>query len=353
MRLVVVGGGSAGHVIPARPVMQRFLDEGHSVDFVGTPSGLEQDLVADLAVGFYAIRAGKLRRYFSWQNLLDLGNILTGLLQSLILMAKLRPDVVFSKGGFVSFPLVFAAWLWRVPVVAHESDITPGLANRLVKPFVRSFCVTFADTQLTTRARVVHSGTPIRPDMLAGDPQRGRHMLPFAETAPIIVVTGGSLGADALNQVVRASLDRLTESHLVVHVVGPGKQVVVQHPRYCQFEYVNEGWGDILAAADVVVSRAGANALFELISLRKLSILVPLSKAVSRGDQIDNAAYAQRQNLAWVIQDEALTPDTLLNGVATVQAQRQELRHALEQVELPDATEVIYQELQNVTGSSI
>lgn len=347
MHIVVVGGGSAGHVLPARPIIQHYLDQGAQVSFIGTGSGLEADLVQDLGISFYPITAGKLRRYLSWANVVDVFKVLLGIVQALALVLRLRPTVVFSKGGFVSLPVVFAAWCCRVPVVAHESDLSPGLANRLVKPFVRTFCVSFAATHIGG-VRVVHTGTPIRTEILQGDAIKGREHLKIDEVKPLMVVTGGSLGADRLNGVVFDAMENLCEHYYVLHVVGHGKATPHHFDNYTQLEYVDQGWGDILAAADVVVSRAGANALFEFFALRKKCILVPLSMAASRGDQIENANYAERAGLAVVIREEAFDPTTLTQGLEQLRSRAADYTEALGGFTLPDATATIVAEIDKL-----
>ncbi len=350
MHLLVVGGGSAGHVIPALPVIAAMQTRGARVSYVGTHSGLERELVKDLDVTFHAISAGKLRRYFSWQNFTDVFRIVWGVVQSLVLVGRMRPDVVFSKGGFVSFPVVFAAWLWRIPVVAHESDITPGLANRLVLPFARTLCVSFAQTRVDgARAKVVHTGTPLRQAIVHGDPEHGRALLGIDDTKPLLVVTGGSLGADALNRVVREALPRLLTQYRVLHVCGQGKLADIDAPGYLQREYVGDGWGDMLVAADVVVSRAGANALFELLTLGKLNLLVPLSAQASRGDQIQNAAYAEGEGYSVVLQEQAFNADSLVHALQELQQHGARYRDALAQFEKVDATAAIVAELEQLS----
>ncbi|MEM8767435.1 MAG: UDP-N-acetylglucosamine--N-acetylmuramyl-(pentapeptide) pyrophosphoryl-undecaprenol N-acetylglucosamine transferase [Pseudomonadota bacterium] len=315
--LLCTGGGTAGHVVPAIPIMRAFLDAGARVDFVGSGSTMERDLLADLDVTYHGIMAGKLRRYFSLENLLDAFRVLGGIFQALWLLGRLKPEVVFSKGGFVSFPVVFAAWCWRVPVVAHESDLSPGLANRLALPFVRTLCVSFPDTRVASfSGDLRYTGTPVRPELLAGDRERGRALLEADPGRPVVLVTGGSLGADRLNAIVRDALPGILEQAVLAHVCGAGKTVPSDAAGYQQFEYVREGWGDLLAAADLVISRAGANALYELLSLGKQNLLVPLPRAASRGDQIENAAWAEGQGFSRVIQEEALTPEGLTAAVA-------------------------------------
>jgi UDP-N-acetylglucosamine--N-acetylmuramyl-(pentapeptide) pyrophosphoryl-undecaprenol N-acetylglucosamine transferase len=348
--LVCTGGGSAGHVIPALPVMARARQSGARVSFIGSRSGLEARLLADADVAYYGIASGKLRRYLSLQNLMDVFRVVAGVWQAFRLLGRLQPDVVFSKGGFVSFPVVLAAWLRGVPVVAHESDLSPGLANRLALPFVKTLCVTFAETRAPRfRGRQITTGTPLRPDLLAGDAQRGRGLVD-AGARPVLLIFGGSLGADALNRAVLDALDALLESFVVVHVCGPGKRGQRQAPGYHAFEFVDADWGDLLAAADVVVSRAGANTLFELLALGKPNLLIPLSPRVSRGDQVENAAYAQQKGYSRVLAEEDLDAAALVAAVEDTYRDAAELRHALAGFHPPDAVAAIDRELRAVVG---
>jgi UDP-N-acetylglucosamine--N-acetylmuramyl-(pentapeptide) pyrophosphoryl-undecaprenol N-acetylglucosamine transferase len=350
--LLCTGGGTAGHVIPAIPVMQRALERGIRVSFVGSRSGLEEALLADLPVDYHGIASGKLRRYLSLENLVDVFRVLAGIWQAFWLVRRLRPDVVFSKGGFVSFPVVFAAWLWRIPVVAHESDLTPGLANRLSLPFVRTLAVTFPVTAARNfRGRTVLAGTPLRPALLQGDAARGRALLDAPPGRPILLVTGGSLGAEVLNRAVVEALPQLLEEFVVVHVCGPGKLPEVRHAGYHAYEYVRDEWGDLLAAADLVVSRAGANTLFELLALGKPNLLVPLSRRASRGDQIENAAWAKAEGYSGVLDEAALSAASLVAAVRDTRAAQAAMRAALAGFSAPDAVEVIFGELQRASAA--
>ena len=340
--VVCTGGGTAGHVVPAIPVIERLAAAGCRVSFIGSNTGLEAQLLKSVPAAYYGIAAGKLRRYFSWRNVADAFRVLAGLWQAFWLLGRLRPDAVFSKGGFVSFPVVLAAWLRRVPVIAHESDISPGLANRLALPFVALLCVNFPTTRPARfSGRVLHTGTPVRPALLRGDAAKGRELLGVTAARPILVVTGGSLGAEALNAVVRQALPELLARFVVVHVCGPGKCVDGSWPGYHQFEYVSDAWGDLLAAADVVVSRAGANTLYELLTLKKLNVLVPLSRRVSRGDQIENAAFARNAGLSEVVPEEELTVASLCVAVDSVLAEREAFAARLGAFHSPDAAALI------------
>ena len=344
MKLVVVGGGSAGHVLPAVPIIEKYVARGDEVLFVGTSSGLEEALISELPIKFHSISSGKLRRYFSWQNFADFFRVLIGCCQAVLLLRRIGPDVLFSKGGFVSLPVVFGAWVNRIPVVAHESDLSPGLANRLARRFVRTYCVSFAETQIPGHS-VIHTGTPIRSSILEGNAERGRQTFGLSDR-PLLLVTGGSLGADHLNSVVVEAVALLTQEYEVVHVVGSGKLSNLRHPGYRQLEYVDQGWGDLLAAASVVVSRAGANALFELLALNKRAVLVPLSRAASRGDQLENVQLAEtRQNMA-VIREEDLHSESLIAAISQVLDAEAEADYAL-----PDAVAAIVAEIDAVVRS--
>lgn len=331
--------------------MQELLNRGDVVVFVGSNSGLEERLVGDLGIRFESIVTGKLRRYFSIQNLIDMFRVPIGILQSLILVARIRPDAVFSKGGYVAFPVVFASWLLRIPVVAHESDLTPGLATRLCTPFVKSQCLNF-DTTRTKASHTLVTGTPIRKDLLSGDAGRAREWLALTdEHNPVLVVVGGSLGAEEINGVVRGCAKELTENYTVVHVCGAGNMDVdlADIKGYFQFEYINEQWGDVLVLADVVVSRSGANSLFELLTLRKPNILVPLPLATSRGDQIENAEYAEARGWSLVVPQEKLDPESLVSTLELLTGDLNSRRRKMEDFPIRDSLSLIVNELDRVT----
>ena len=344
--VVITGGGTAGHVIPALPVVEALLEAGSSVHFVGSPRGPERSLVVPLGIPFHGVQAGKLRRYFSFENFLDALRIPVGIAQAWRLLARIRPAVVFSKGGFVSFPVVVGAWLKGIPVVAHESDLTPGLANRLAQRFTTTLCVNFEDTR-AEHVEVVVTGTPLRRQLLHGDASRGRERLGLDSERPVLLVVGGSLGATALNETVRAALERLLADYTVVHVCGVGKvdASLDALAGYIQREYVSDDWGDVIAAADLVVSRAGANALHEWLALGKPHLLVPLPRSASRGDQIENAAYAESRGWSMVLSEDALNSETLVAGVAKLAALSGEFRARMQTFRGQDSTSLIMKEL--------
>lgn len=344
--VVITGGGSAGHVVPALPVVEALLEAGSSVHFVGSTDGPEERLVAPFGIPFHGIQTGKLRRYFSLANFVDAFRIPVGIVQAWRLLGRIRPSVVFSKGGFVSFPVVVGAWLKGIPVVAHESDLTPGLANRLAQRFATTLCVTFEDTR-AEHVEVVVTGTPLRRQLLEGDASRGRERLGIDSAQPVLLVVGGSLGAAKLNETLRAALERLLADYDVIHVCGVGKvdASLDDLAGYTQREYVSDDWGDMIAAADLVVSRAGANALHEWLALGKPHLLVPLSRAASRGDQIENAAYAESRGWSMVLSDDALNSETLAAGVAKLAALSSEFRQRMQAFRRHDSTSLIVEEL--------
>lgn len=321
-KIVFTGGGTAGHVMPNIPLIEVFQRKGWQVDYVGASNSIEQTMITTVNIPFHPVKSGKLRRYFSWKNFLDPINIILGVGQAYLLLRKLKPDVVFSKGGFVAFPVVVGAWLNRIPIVAHESDMTPGLANRLSFPFVNKICVTFSAAQkhFKRQDKVAVTGTPIRQQLFEGKQAKGLALCGFSSEKPCLLVIGGSQGASVLNSCVRLALERLEERFQIIHLCGKGKvdNSFVNRAGYCQFEYANEELADLFAASEIVISRSGANALYEILALEKPHVLIPLSQRASRGDQVQNARYFQQQGISVVVNQESLSPDTLLAAVNEV-----------------------------------
>ena len=349
--VLVVGGGSAGHVLPTIPIITKLKDSGYKVCFIGSRSGMEERLLVGVCIDFFSIPTGKLRRYFSFQNVLDFFGFCFGVLYSLFIISRIKPSVIFSKGGFVSLPVVLAGWLLRVPILAHESDRTPGLANRISMPFLSTYCTSFPSKEdLNTKFRHVHTGSPVRAEMLLGDRARGKEMLNYVDEKPILIVTGGSQGSEFINQNVRAVLEELLERFNVLHICGQGNLLPINKNGYKQIEYVSKNWGHMLAAADLVVSRAGANALFELLALRKVCIYIPLSKTWSRGDQIDNSQYVVENNFGKVLDEDALTSSSFLEEILKTYKSRESHRQSLEAYSAIDASTMIYDEILDLVG---
>ena len=293
---------------------------------------MERQLIEAEGISYHGISAGKLRRYLSMKNISDMFQVLGGLRQSVSLMRRIRPDIVFSKGGFVSCPVVWAAWFCRVPVVIHESDITPGLTNKLSMPFARKVCYTFPESgKHIPKEKGVLTGLPIRKALLRGNKAMGRMICGFEDDKPVLLVMGGSQGAVRINEAVRKSLGRLVREFNICHICGKGN-LDGQYESikgYRQFEYIRDDLAHILALADIVVSRAGATTIFELLALKKPNLLIPLSRQASRGDQILNAESFRRQGFSMVLADEELTPDTLADRVRTLYENREDYRKAM------------------------
>ena len=344
--VLVVGGGTAGHVLPTIPIIAKLKDSGYKVCFIGSRSGMEEGLLAGVGIVFFSIPTGRLRRYFSFQNVLDFFGFCFGVVCSLFIIYRIKPSVIFSKGGFVSLPVVLAGWLLRVPILAHESDRSPGLANRISMPFLSTYCTSFPSKEdLNTKFRHVYTGSPIRAEMLSGNRARGKEVLNYVDEKPILIVTGGSQGSEFINQNVQAVLEELLERFNVLHVCGPGNLLPINKNGYKQIEYVSEDWGHILAAADLVVSRAGANALFEYLTLRKVCIFIPLSRKVSRGDQIDNSQYVVENDFGRVLDEDSLTSDSFLEAIVRTYEARESHKRSLESYSAIDSSTMIYDEI--------
>ncbi len=339
--VLFTGGGSAGHVTPNLALFPELLADGCALHYIGGCDGIETEMLANRRdVTYHAIACGKLRRYFSWKNFSDPFRVITGVAQARRILSEVRPDVVFSKGGFVSVPVVVAAKGLKIPVITHESDYTPGLANRINAKFADTICVTFEDTLRRTGKKGVHTGTPIRPELYAGRRAQGLSFLGFTGQKPVLLIMGGSLGAQAVNDAVRGALARLVQTYDIVHLCGKKKvdEALLCVPGYRQFEFVGKELPDVLAATDLVISRAGANAVFEFLALAKPALLVPLPLEASRGDQILNAKYFARKGFSMLLEQEKLTPAALICAVGELDLNKQKLIGAMRAEKLADGT---------------
>ncbi len=321
--IVLTGGGTAGHVTPNLALVGGLEKEGLTVHYIGTKTGIERGIVRDLP--YHEIDAGKLRRYLSKSNISDVFKIFKGYRQSKAILRELKPALVFAKGGFVSVPVVYAAAKLKIPVILHESDYTPGLANRLCTKKAMKICLSF-DTPEAHGGKGVLTGSPVRPGLLTGNRARGLETLGFNSGKPVVLIMGGSQGATALNKAVDECLDDLVEEFCVVHLRGRGNLNAGLSGKegYRQYEYVDSGLNDIFAATDIALSRAGANAIFEYLALLIPSLLVPLPLSASRGDQILNARYFKKRGYADVIEQENLNPETLIRGLTALYGKRDE-----------------------------
>jgi UDP-N-acetylglucosamine--N-acetylmuramyl-(pentapeptide) pyrophosphoryl-undecaprenol N-acetylglucosamine transferase len=348
--IILTGGGTAGHITPNLALIPELRRRGWEVHYVGSKAGMERELAGGLpGVSYHGISSGKLRRYLNLKNLSDPFRVLAGTAQALGIIRRLRPAVIFSKGGFVSVPVAYAARLARVPMVLHESDLSPGLANRLALPSATRVCTTFPETAEKLGAKARHTGTPIRRALFEGEAARGLAFCGFAPSGPpVLLMMGGSQGAASINAVLRRILPKLLRSFRVAHICGRGNVdgALADTPGYAQFEYVGAELPDLLAAASLVVSRAGANSIFEFLALGKPMLLIPLPLSASRGDQIENAKSFRRQGFARVLDQEDMTEDTLFDAVMDAWAKRGEMRKAMEKAGCADGTAAVLEEIE-------
>lgn len=328
-KIIFTGGGSAGHVTLNLALIPWFIEKGWTVSYIGSQGGMEQELVAKFPeVKYYGILTGKLRRYFSWQNFLDMIKIPLGCIQAIALVRKLNPDIIFSKGGFVSFPVVIGGYINRKKIFMHESDITPGLANKMSLPFVSTFYTTFPETEkyVKNKQKVRCVGPVLSDRLFNGSRERGAEYAKLDVSKPTIMVIGGSLGAKSLNDAVEKNFEAILNKYQLIHISGKnGYNAKLHHKGYQQYEYVDAELKDLMALADIVVSRAGSNSIFELASLHKPMILVPLPAKSSRGEQSLNAQSFVDKGYAEIIKDEDIAnPDILLPMLDKVYQNREE-----------------------------
>ena len=350
-KIVLTGGGTMGHVTPNLALLPHLLEQGYEVHYIGTEKGVEAEkLQAIEGIHYHAVKSGKLRRYFSWQNFTDPFRVIAGAFQSAHLMGKLKPDVCFSKGGFVAVPVVFGAWLHRIPVVCHESDLTPGLANKLCKPFVKKVATTFPECAEALGKKAEMVGTPLRPELFTGDRSKGLSFLGLKGEKPVLLMMGGSLGAQKVNAALREALPELLKTFEVAHICGKGNldESLNATPGYAQKEFVSAELPDVFACADLVLSRAGSNALMEFQALARPLLLVPYPKGASRGDQILNAQSLEKRGLCRVLLQENMTAATLTEALLKTWADRDALTAAVKAAPPADGTMRVLEMIEEV-----
>ena len=353
-RIILTGGGTAGHVTPNIALIPELKKAGFDIHYIGSKNGIERRLIREMGIPYYPISSGKLRRYFDLKNFTDPFRVLKGYGQASRLIRKLKPDILFSKGGFVSVPVVIAAKRKKVPVIIHESDITPGLANKLSFSSASKICCNFPETvKYLPQGKAVLTGSPIRADLFKGSRKKGLALCRFRDDRPVLLVMGGSLGSAAINQAVRASLGDLLETFQIIHLCGKGHldQSLKETEGYCQFEYAGAELPDLFAATDLFISRAGANTICEILALKKPNILIPLTAAASRGDQLLNAASFEKSGYSYVLKEEQMTKDSLLAAVNHVTENREQYIRALTKGAGNSAVESIMDLINKYAGS--
>lgn len=352
-KIVLTGGGTAGHVTPNIALLPRLKEADFEVHYIGSYEGIEKKLIEDMGIPYYGISSGKLRRYFDAKNFSDPFRVVKGFGEASRILKKIQPDVVFSKGGFVAVPVVLAAKKNHIPAIIHESDMTPGLANKLCIPAASKVCCNFKETfELLPEGKAVLTGTPIRKELFEGSRTKAAKFCGLDADRPTILVIGGSSGSIVINNIVRESLDDILKKFQLIHLCGKGNldERLTGKPGYVQFEYISKELRDLFALSDLVISRAGANAICELLALKKPNILIPLSRAASRGDQILNAKSFKKNGFSYVIEEEELSTASLLNAIRDVSAHKEEYIKAMEDSEMSDSIGTIMNLILELAG---
>ncbi len=353
-KIVLTGGGTAGHVTPNIALLPCLLEASYQISYIGSYQGIEKELIQAAGIPYYGISSGKLRRYLDLKNLSDPFKVIKGLGQAIRLLRRLKPDIVFSKGGFVSVPVVLAAKFCKIPVIIHESDITPGLANKLAIPAAKKVCCNFPETlKYLPKEKAILTGSPIRQELLSGDAKSARSYCHFNSEKPVLLVIGGSSGSKVINDAIRSQLSTLLQSYQIIHLCGKGNvdTGLTDTAGYAQYEYISTQLKDMFALADIVISRAGANAICELLALHKPNILIPLSASASRGDQILNANSFQKQGFSYVIEEENLAADTLQTALSAVSEQKDRYIAAMAESGQIDSIQTIFQLIEKELAS--
>lgn len=350
-KIILTGGGTAGHVTPNLALVPDLRERGYEILYIGSYKGIERELIKDAGVEYRAISSGKLRRYFDLKNFTDPFRVLRGYLQSRRIIRKFKPDIIFSKGGFVAVPVTLAAKHYRVPVISHESDMTPGLANKLSMPSATRICCNFPETmKYLPKDKAVLTGSPIRRELLSGSREAGLSFAGLSGEKPVLLVIGGSLGSVRVNEAIRSILDKLLKDFDIIHICGKGNidASLTGKQGYVQYEYVSKELKDIFAAADIIVSRAGANAICEILALKKPNLLIPLSAKASRGDQILNARSFEKQGFSKVLEEEDISDERLLKDIAELYRDREAYILRMNESGLSDGVETIIRLIEEV-----
>ena len=343
-RIILTGGGTAGHVTPNIALLPGLKALGYDIHYIGSYNGIEKELIEQFGIPYHGISSGKLRRYFSLQNFTDPFRVLKGFGEAKKIIKTLKPDVIFSKGGFVSVPVVVAGKQCHVPTIIHESDMTPGLANKLSIPSASKVCCNFPETlDHLPKEKAVLTGSPIRQELLSGSRQAALEFCGLTPDKPVILIVGGSLGSVIVNNAIREVLPELLKDFQVIHLCGKGKvdESLKDLKGYVQFEYIKNELKDLFALSDIVISRAGANAICEIMALHKPNLLIPLSVKASRGDQILNARSFERQGFSVVLEEEEMNHDSLLFAIQKLYREKDAYIEAMKQSAQQDSIQTI------------
>ena len=326
--IVFTGGGTAGHIMPNVALFSEAEKSFDKIAYIGS-NKMEKEILKNFPkVSFYEIPCVKLVRKLTPKNLLIPFKLIQSIKEAKKILKKLNPNVVFSKGGYVSLPTVIAAKHLNIPVISHESDMTMGLANKIIYHCSNLMLTSFESTG-RNKKKCVFTGSPIREDIFLGN-KNNLKLNP--NTKPTILFFGGSLGSKTINDMVEKCADELCKHFNILHLTGKGKSTNVNNKNYFQQEFVPR-IEDFFDAADLVVTRGGANALFELRALKKPMLIIPLPKSESRGDQIDNANYFAEKGWAKVLMEENLNPATFLTSIENLNKNKKEIIKNMEKTE--------------------
>ncbi|WP_026573031.1 undecaprenyldiphospho-muramoylpentapeptide beta-N-acetylglucosaminyltransferase [Bacillus sp. UNC438CL73TsuS30] len=350
--IVFTGGGSAGHVTPNIAIIKE-IGNDWNIQYIGSKNGIEKELISKINIPYHGISSGKLRRYIDVENVMDVFRVLKGCLDARKALKKIKPNLVFSKGGFVSVPVIIAARSLKIPIFIHESDITPGLANKISQRFATKIFTSFEETKKyfpTQKTSVI--GSPIRREIFKGSEEKGRRFLGFHDNRPILTIMGGSLGAKKINVAVRGALKKLAAEYQIVHLCGKNNMDSSYStvPGYKQFEYIHDELPDILAATDLIITRGGSNSIFEFLALKIPMLIIPLGLEQSRGDQILNAKAFEEEGYSLTLQEEILTMETLVDQLKTLQKKSGEIRRNMEQSKMGDALQTLMNEINGLSS---
>ncbi|EFS18801.1 undecaprenyldiphospho-muramoylpentapeptide beta-N-acetylglucosaminyltransferase [Staphylococcus hominis] len=350
-KIAFTGGGTVGHVSVNLSLIPTALEKGHQVFYIGSKNGIEREMIESQIsnIKYYPISSGKLRRYLSFENAKDVFKVLKGILDARRVLKKEKPDLLFSKGGFVSVPVVIAARSLNIPTIIHESDLTPGLANKISLKFSKKIYTTFEDTlKYLPKDKADFVGATIREDLKEGNQQKGYEITGFDSDKKVLLVMGGSLGSKKLNDIIRENLEALLHDYQIIHLTGHGLvDESYKQKGYIQYEFVKEELTHLLSITDTVVSRAGSNAIYEFLTLRIPMLLIPLGLDQSRGDQIDNAKYFESKRYGKMIPEDQLTQFKLLEQLKQIESHRNDIIHQMESYKESYTKEDLFNKILN------
>ncbi|MCD8897621.1 undecaprenyldiphospho-muramoylpentapeptide beta-N-acetylglucosaminyltransferase [Mammaliicoccus sciuri] len=328
-KIAFTGGGTIGHVAVNLALIPEAQKRDIETIYIGSKNGIEKEMITDSAkdTKYIPISSGKLRRYLSFENLKDVFKVLKGVLDARKVLKKEKPDLVFSKGGFVSVPVIIAAKSLKIPSIVHESDVTPGLANKISMKFANKMYTTFEETlKYVPKEKSDYIGAIIREDLRDGSKEEGYQLTGFNDQLPVLLIMGGSLGSKALNKAIRDNLDYLTKKYQIIHLTGKGHvDQNIKNANYVQYEFVSNELMHFYAITNTVISRAGANAIYEFATMKLPMLLIPLGLDQSRGDQIDNAKIFEKNGYAKVLQEKDVNQSNLISQLDKLENEREDI----------------------------